>query len=290
MIQNDAAILQHFVEEWEREIALYVEKYKDNMAARNVLPVRNVGEDIAIDVVQKYDRTGPGAQVVAKGSVPKTMGISATSAKHEVFQIATGFGLNAKDLKLDPKSKVRLADISMRDMHRAEDDFALNGNSALGVKGLVGAAQANANGKITTSTNKGKWSGETGTDIYDDINTAIGLMDGDFEPAYLIGNRTDLLYLNRPDSERVPYYKSVAGLFGKKDENDKSWMWMTNHIDAGKVYLAPKDFMAAEFVVAENSHIIEYPMQPGQNYYFEVVAWVVPTFHQYDSFVEIATG
>ena len=154
----------------------------------------------------------------------------------------------------------------------------------------VVAAQANANGKITTSTNKGKWSGETGTDIYDDINTAIGLMDGDFEPAYLIGNRTDLLYLNRPDSERVPYYKSVAGLFGKKDENDKSWMWMTNHIDAGKVYLAPKDFMAAEFVVAENPHIIEYPMQPGQNYYFEVVAWVVPEFHQYDAFVEIATG
>ena len=290
MIQNDASILQHFVEEWEREIALYVEKYKDNMAARNLLPVRNVGEDIAIDVVQKYDRTGPGAQVVAKGSVPKTMGISATSSKHEVFQIATGFGLNAKDLKLDPKSKVRLADISMRDMHRAEDSFALNGNSALGVKGLVGAAQANANGKITTSTNKGKWSGETGTDIYDDINTAIGLMDGDFEPAYLIGNRTDLLYLNRPDSERVPYYKSVAGLFGKKEENDKSWMWMTNHIDAGKVYLAPKDFMAAEFVVAENPHIIEYPMQPGQNYYFEVVAWTVPEFHQYDSFVEIATG
>ena len=193
MIQNDAAILQHFVEEWEREIALYVEKYRDNMAARNVLPVRNVGEDIAIDVVQKYDRTGPSAQVVAKGSVPQTMGISATSAKHEVFQIATGFRLNAKDLKLDPKSKVRLVDIAMRDMHRAEDDFALNGNTELNVNGLVDAAQANANGKITTSTNKGKWSGETGTDIYDDINTAIGLMDGDFEPAYLIGNRTDLL-------------------------------------------------------------------------------------------------
>jgi uncharacterized linocin/CFP29 family protein len=290
MIQNDAAILQHFVEEWEREIALYVEKYKDNMAARNVLPVRNVGEDVAIDVVQKYDRTGPGAEVVAKGSVPKTMGVSVASAKHEIYQIATGFALNAKDLKLDPKSKVRLADIAMRDMHRAEDSFALNGKSALNVNGMVAAAVANKNGKITTSTNKGKWTGETGTDIYDDINTAIGLMDGEFEPAYLVGNRTDLLCMNRPDSERVPYYKSVAGLFGKKDENDKSWMWMTNHIPAGKVYLAPKDFMAAEFIVAENPHIIEYPMQPGQNYYFEVVSWVVPEFHQNNAFVEIATG
>ena len=100
MIANDAAILQHFVEEWEREIALYVEKYKDNMAARNILPVRNVGEDIAIDVIQKYDRTGNGADIVAKGSVPKTMGVTATSAKHEIYQISTGFFLNAKDLKL----------------------------------------------------------------------------------------------------------------------------------------------------------------------------------------------
>jgi hypothetical protein len=48
--------------------------------------------------------------------------------------------------------------------------------------------------------------------------------------------------------------------------------------------------MAAEFVIAENPHIIEYPMQPGQNYYFELIAWVVPEFHQNDAFVEIATG
>jgi hypothetical protein len=291
MIQNDAAILEHFVEEWEREITLYVEKYKDNMAARNVLEQRNVGEDVQIDVVQKYDRTGPGAQIVAKGSVPDTMAVKASTEKHEVYQIATGFYINQKDLKSSPKSKNRLIDIAMRDIHRAEDDFALNGKTTLNVNGIVQAAQANSNGKITTSTNKGKWSGETGTDIYDDINTAISLMDGDFDPAFLVGNRTDLLYLNRMDSERQPYYKTVSGLFGKRDENDKSWMWMTNHITAGKVYVIPKDFFAGEFVVAENAHVIsDYPMQPGQNFYFEVVAWVVPEMHQNDAFVEIATG
>jgi len=297
MIQNDAAILSHFVEEWEREIALYIEKYKDNMAARNILETRVVGEDVQIDVTQKYNRTGPGAAIVKKGSVPDSMGLSATSVNHEVYQIATGFYLNAKDLKSDPKSKTRLVDIAMRDIHRAEDDFALNGKTSLNVKGIVGAAQANANGVITTSTNNGAWTGETGTDIYGDINAAIALMDGDFEPAFLVGNRTDLLNLNRMDSERIPYYKSVAGLFGKKDENDKSWMWMTNHITAttskagGRgVYVIPKDFMAGEFVIAENAHIIEYPMQPGQNYYFEVVSWVVPEMHQDNAFVEIATG
>ena len=290
MIQNDSAILSQFVEVWEREIAEYVEKYKDNMAARNVLPVRFVGEAVQIDVVQKYDRTGPGAQIVAKGSVPDTMGVTASTEKHDMFQIATGFFLNAKDLASEPQTKVRLVDIAMRDVHRAEDDFALNGKTALNVKGIVGAAEANANGTITTSTNKGKWSGESSTDIYDDINTAIGLMDGDFEPAYLLGNRTDLLYLNRPDSERQPYYKTVAGLFGLTNEIDKSWMWMTNHIAAGKVYVIPKDFLAAEFVVAENAHLIEYPMQPGQNFYFELVSWVVPEVHQNNAFVEIATG
>ena len=290
MIQNDAAILEHFVEEWEREIVLYVEKYKDKMAARNVLPVRNVGEDVGIDVIQKYDRTGPGASVVAKGSVPDTMGLTATSDKHELFQIATSFNINAKDLKMGPKTKNVLVDIAMRDLHRAEDDFAFNGNSKLNVNGIKQAARANSNGKITTSTNKGAWSGETGTDIYDDINTAIGKMDGDFDPAYLLGNRTDLLHLNRPDSERQPYYKTVAGLFGMTNENDKSWIYMTSHITAGHVYVIPKDFLAGEFVVAENPHIVEYPMMPGQNYRFEVIAWVVPEMHQNDAFVEIATG
>ena len=290
MIQNDAAILEHFIEEWERKIVLYVERFKDNMAARNVLSVRNVGEDVAIDVVQNYDATGPDASVVAKGIIPKTFGVSVTSAKHEIFQIATGFNINAKDLKLGKELQSNHVDIAMRKLHRAEDNFALNGNTTLNVNGIVQAAVANSNGKITTSTNAGKWAGETGTDIYDDINSAIALMDGDFEPAYLIGNRTDLLKLNRVDSERLPYYKSVSGLFGKMNENDKSFMFMTNHIAAGKVYVIPKDFLAGEFVVAENPHVVEYAIGPGQNYHFEVIAWVVPEMHQNDAFVEIATG
>lgn len=291
MIQKDSAIPQHFVEEWEREIALYVEKFSDNMAARNVLETRDVGEDVQIDVVTTYDRTGPGAQIIAKGVAPESMGVKSTEIKHDVYQIATGFHINRKDLKSDPKMKNRLVDIAMRDIHRAEDDFALNGKTVLNVKGIVGAAQANSNGKITTSTNAGKWSGETGTDIYDDINAAISLMDGDFEPAFLVGNRTDLLRLNRMDSERMPYYKTVSGLFGKTNENDKSWMFMTKRITAGKVYVVPKDFMAGEFVIGENAHIVDdYPMQPGQKFWVEVVCWVVPEMHQNDAFVEIATG
>lgn len=291
MIANDAAIPQHFVEAWEAEIVLYIEKYKDNMVARQVLEQRNVGEDVDIDVVQKYERTGPGAQITAKGSAPESMGLKTSTVKHEVYQIATGFHIHRRDLSSSPKTKNRLVDIAMRDIHRAEDDFALNGSSAHNVNGIVDAAVLNSNGKITTGTNKGAWTGETGTDIYDDINSAIALMDDDFEPAYLVGCRADLLNLNRMDSERQPYYKTVSGLFGKTDEKDKSWMMMTNHVSTGKVYVVPKDFMAGEFVIGENAHIIDdYPMEKGQNFWIELTSWVVPEIHQNDAYVEIAIG
>lgn len=289
MIGTDAAVLNHFVEAWEREIVSYVEKNKDNMTSRNVLAGRDVGADIAIDVVTNYDRTGPGAQITAKGAVPKSMGVKSDDTKHDIYQISTGFHISEKDLKLDPKSKNRLIDIALRDIHRKEDDMALNGVTAINLNGIADAAAANSNGTITASTNAGAWSGETGTDIYDDINTALGLMDDEFEPVYLIGKRTDLLNINRMDSERTPYWKSIAPLFNMK-ESDRSWMWVTNHLPAGKVYMVPKDFMAGEMVVSENVSIAPLyngGMGPGRNYYFEIGEWVVPEFHNNDAFVEI---
>jgi hypothetical protein len=290
MITHDAATLQHFVEEWTREIADYVEKYKDNMTSRNVMETRNVGADVAIDVVTNYERTGPDAQITAKGAVPKSMGLSASDTKHDIFQIATGFHISQKDLNLDPAAKNRLIDIAMRDIHRKEDDVTINGVTNLNLNGIADAAAANANGTITAGTNAGAWSGETGTDIYDDINTALGLMDDEFEPAFLIGKRTDLLYLNRMDSERQPYWKTIAPLFNKK-EGDRSWIWNTNHLAAGTVYLIPKDFMAGELVVSENASITPLyngGMGPGRNFYFEIAEWIVPEFHNNDGFVSIA--
>lgn len=290
MIQNDAAQLNHFVEVWELEIEDYVKKYKDNMTSRNVMHVRNVGADVAIDVVTNYDRTGPGAQITAKGAVPKTMGLTTTDTKFDMYQIATSFHISQKDLTLDPTSKNRLIDIAMRDIHRKEDDIVINGASALNLNGVVATAQANSNGKITSANNAGKWAGETGTDIYDDMNTAIGKMDDEFEPKYLLGRRTDLLYMNRMDSERQPYWKTVSPLFSKK-EGDRSWMWNSNWFTAGKVYLTPgADFMSGELVVSENATIealYNGGLGPGRNYYFEISEWISPEFHNTQSMVEI---
>lgn len=298
MINNDAATLQHFVETWEREIVDYVEKYKDNMTSRNVLHVRNVGADTAIDVVTNYDRTGPAAQIVAKGTVPKSMGLSATDTKHDIYQIATGFHIAQKDLSIDPKLKNRLIDIAMRDIHRKEDDITINGVTNLNLNGIVDAAQANSNGKIVETgasgndaDNAGKWSGETGTDIYDDINEAIGKIDDEFEPVFLLGRKSDLRYTNRMDSERQPYWKTIAPLFDMK-ENSRDWLWKSGWFTAGKVYVTPgDDFMAGELVVSENAKIdmlYNGGLGPGKNYYFELSEWVVPEFHNNDAFVEIA--
>ena len=289
MISNDADILTHHVEVWERRIATYVKRYEDNMTARNVLEPRNVGKDVAIDVVETFKDAGVEASIVAKGAVPQSIGLEASSVDHNIFQISVGFNVSKKDMALDPSAQNRKIDLAMRLIHRKEDDLMLNGSTANNITGLVGAAQANTNGKITAATNAGKWSGETGTDIYDDINEAMDLMDAEFEATYLVGNKSALKYLNRMDSERKPYRKDVAGLFGKP-ENDTSWMWRTAHLPATAVYLVPKDFMAAEFVVSENPEIdplYNGGLGPGKNYAFELGGWCIPEFHNNDAFVEI---
>lgn len=296
MIINDATILQHNVEEWTREINSFVDKHGDNMSARNLLPTRKVGADTAIDVVTTYDRTGTGAQIVAKGAVPEPTGQKTTTNKHDIFQISTAMNVSAKDLKLDPKLKNRQIDIMMRDIHKKEDDIMFNGDASYGITGLIDAAQANSNGKIVASdatgsdvNNNGAWAGENGADMYDDMNNADAMVDGDFEPAYLVGTKKDLAYMNRKDSEREAYYKDIGTtFFGKKNENDKSWMWITNQIPRGKVYMVPKDFMAGEFVISENPRMVPYPIGPGENYRFEINSWSLAEFHEPDAYVEIA--
>lgn len=75
MISNDdASILQEAREEWTKEMVRYIEKNKDNMTARNILETRDIGADVEIDIVTNYDRTGPGAQIVAKGTPPDKTG------------------------------------------------------------------------------------------------------------------------------------------------------------------------------------------------------------------------
>lgn len=290
MIQGDAdVIFPEHISVWSHVMEDYVKKYHDNMTARNVLAQRNIGSSNDIDIVTNYDRTGPGAQIVAKGAAPDKNGIKSANTTHSMYQLSAGFTVNAKDMKLDPKIKSRLIDICMRDIHKLEDSFSLYGSSKLGVNGLIDAAQANENGTITSSTNHGAWDGkDTTIDIYADVNDALAMMDPEFEPAYMIGTRNALNKLNNMNSERVQFYKEVAELFGVKNVSDKSWMWKTNMLTSDDyVYIAPKDFMAAEYVVSENPRIVSYGLTPGENYSFEIISWSAPEIHNNESVVQI---
>ena len=294
MIKNDAAILEHFVENWEKVIEKWVDENKDNMTARNIMNYRKVDESVQIDVVQTIDRTGPGAQITAKGAVPKTMGTSVTNEKYEIFQISTLLNLSQKDLGSSPTLKNRMVEISMDDIHRAEDEMALNGFAAYNIPGIVPAARANANGKITQAAssgintgNKGKWGGEAGTDIYDDVNTGIGKLGSNYKPSFLVGNSKDIRLLFRMDSERQQYYKTMSILFGKKNPDDVSWIWETDILPRNYVYIVSKNTKVADFVVSENPGVTTYPLSPGKVFPIEIGGWSVPEIFDNDGFVEI---
>jgi len=296
MIEGTGATISRFVEEWTREIAVYGKKYLDNMTARNIMEVRYVGADTAIDVVTEYDKTGPGANITAKGAVPKSISVSGKDTSHDIYQIAVGFNISQKDLSLDPARFNRTIDIALKEISRKEDDIMLNGVTNLNITGMIAAAQANSNGKIVNAgaagsdtNNKGAWAGEADTDIYDDILTADSKLDDEFDMKYLVGRKSDLRYLWRVDSERQPYRKLSAPLFGAS-ETSTDFMWTTNQIDAGKVYAVAKDFVGGEMVVSENPSITPLyngGLGPGRNYYFEIGEWVVPEFHNNDAYVEI---
>ena len=295
MIRNDAATLQHFVEAWEKVIPLWVDEHKQNMTARNILHRRDVDASVTIDVVEKYDKTGQGAEITAKGAVPPTFGLTTKSENFTIHQIATGFNISVKDLKANPNAKSRLVEIALAEIHELEDDICLNGDTAHNITGIVGAAQANANGKIVASgasgsdiNNKGKWAGETSTDIFTDVADAISFLDSKYKPSFLVGNSKDIRYLYHKDSERNMYYEDMGILFGQKNPKSTDWIWASDYITRGKVYIVAKDTMAADFVVSEDPGIVTYALAPGQNYPVEVYSWSETEIYSNEAFVEIA--
>ena len=291
MIQNDTAILQHQIELWKKELPDFISKLEDKIISRQVLPVRKVGANIMIDNVTHYDRTGAGAQIMAKGSVPKGSRVDATSVPFNIFQIIDGFLIHEKDIKLDPKLKSRELEIILNNITRAENIMALTGNTLHNIVGITGAAALNANGVATRTA---VWSTPASAKYYDDLLRSINLMDPDFEPRYLVGNRTDLNMLQSlSDATKQPIWKQIAALFGKTETDPmKSWMVPcgTLTLPVGKVYVIPHDNRAGEFVVSENPALRQISQQRGGNYPIEMHEWVTPEIHNNDAFVELTVN
>ncbi len=291
MIQNDVAILQHQIELWKKELPDYISKLEDKIISRLVLPVRKVGANVMIDNVTHYDRTGAGAQIMAKGSVPKGSRVDATSVPFNIFQIIDGFLIHEKDIKLDPKLKSRELEIILNNIQRAENIMAVNGNALHNIVGITGAALANTNG---TATRTAVWSTPASAKYYDDLLRSINLMDPDFEPRYLIGNSTDLRMLQTlSDDTKQPIWKQCASLFGKTETDPmRSWMVPCGNLTltAGEVYLVPHDNRAGEFVVSENPALRQISQQRGGNYPIEMHEWVTPEIHNNQAFVNLTVN
>lgn len=288
---NDVAILQHQIEIWKKELLNYISRLEDKIISRQILPVRKEPANVIFDNVTHYDRTGAGAQIMAKGSVPKGSRIDATSVQFEIVQILDGFLIHEKDIKLDPKLKTRELEIILNNIHRAENILAINGNTLHSIVGITGAAALNANGVANRTA---VWTSPTTAKYYNDLLAACNLMDTDFEPRWLIGNSSDLRQLQHlSDDTKQPIWKQCASLFGKTETDPmRSWMVPCGDLTlaAGKVYLLPHDNKAGEFVVSENPTLRQISQQRGGNYPIEMYEWVTPEIHNNDAFVELTVN
>ena len=296
-------IPEEVVTSWVAEINQYELQYRPEMVARNILPRREVGAQIDIDAISYYQSTSGRAQIIAKGAAPQPFTVKTKVEKHEMFQFMDGFMVNERDLAKAQGAtmKAKEIDIALSQIHAAEDYIVMNGDTNLGIDGIVDVAHANVNGKVLATNgsptgndivNMGAWDGSGDTrDPYEDIVNAIRMMDWRFKPYALVADRTTMSYLNMKDSERIPFWQGIGALFGKADD-DRSWMIESQFTPSGYAYVIPYDPQAAEFVVSQDIDIADdYPKQPGGNYYIEIKEWINPVeIHTRTAFCEINTN
>jgi len=109
---------------------------------------------------------------------------------------------------------------------------------------------------------------------------------------FLTGNSLDLEYLFNLDSQRQPYYRTIAPLFRASPDADpfKTWVKINDGFTAGRVYLAARNPVIAEFVVSENPYPDRLPKAAGGNFPVELKGWAVPRIYKNEGFVEIEVG
>lgn len=245
-------------------------------------------------MVAEYDRTGAGASFVAKGVAPKGSGVVGEEIPYRLYQALDGYNVHEKDMKVDKQLKNRKQKVVINNMQRFENSVAINGDLATGVPGIATMAAANPNGVIGSGDITGAWDGSgSARDIYDDLVKAENKMDGDFDPAFLVGNKIDLNYLKAKNTQEIPFWHNISALFGKTPQSPmKEWMISVGPktLAPGKVYMIAKDDDAAEFVVGEDRKVRPIAQQPGGNFPIEVYSWWTIEAHDNAGFVEISTS
>lgn len=289
---------------WERQLLRTTEKMRDTVLARNLIGMRQLAQTVEIDTVMTVagvpnSSDGIAAKIVAKGTVPDVADIAATTTDFKQYQIAVGFYVNERDLNKDPTLQTKKIDWATRQIHRREDTIAINGDSSVGLSGIVSAAQSNPNGKVVASgasgnntNNCGAWDGSDSTiDIYTDILNGITRIGDEYQDSqlFLVGKRATIAPIRRLDDMRKSYADEIVDLFGARSVSD--FVRYSAYVPDGYVYIVAKDADAAEFTVSQDILIdTNYPKEKGGNFWIELKEWVNP-FQLYDAeaFVEICT-
>lgn len=298
-------IPQEAIQNAEREILNYMNQNKDGYFARSLLYVRrltnpNVRKDIVrrVDLAASEDGISQ-AKLMASGTVPDITKTKKKDNVHQVWFIADSVLCDEAALQLDPSAWNGDVAAAMLECRRRENYTAINGSTAHNLLGIVGAARANPNGKITAAAssgvnvaNKGNWYGTEDNAVmepYSDLLEGVSKVSTEFSRSSLslLGHPLDLKGLYEKDELRKDYASQIGPLFGRK-EGDTSFIIACDYVPRGFVYIVPNSMDAAELVIAVDYALdANYPREKGKQVYGEVGGYIAFEFHNPRAIVEV---
>lgn len=296
------SIPSNFTEAFEHYVFDYRDKQRDKMLARSLSTMRNVGPiqtDTAIHYEKSDGNSVLSAAITAKGAVPPDIGVKGKEVSFTIHQFTVAFMMNGRDANLDPSMQQRKVEVATADIKRLEDSTWINGDSSYGLTGVVGTARANPNGKVAaygaSSSSPdvdsiGNWAGtDTYIDIYTDIMEACDRIGDDFDPAFMLGQRSTIAPIRKMDDMRNRYADQILDLFGAASLND--FIKTSTYVPAGYVYVIAKNAEFCEFAVSEDLVVdTSFGKEKGNNYRVELREWVNPCeFHNNEGASEIYT-
>ena len=281
-------------------------RYKDGYIGRQLIEQRpGVAPTVRKDIVRHIDKTTPQdgvstARISLGGVTPDIVGSKAKDKMFSIYRIDAAIQRNEAEVALDGSLWNRDTSMAMLECLRRENYTIINGDSTLGITGLVGAATANSLGSVVASgasgtqvNNNGAWAGtETDKvmDPYDDIRAALNFIDPDLVGSLLLAGRPAYMnYLLQEDDLGKIYADKIGPRIFGKPAGDNSWMVKSDYFPANYVYLVLKSMEAAELVIPEDYNVdANYPREKGQNIYAEIGGWIGIEVHTNDFIVPIA--
>lgn len=297
-------IPEEFLTTWYADVKKYIDVNIDNMMARRLLSLRNVGETTEEYAMTEIDVSANEVIPKARSAAGDNITVGKNEKLYKIWRWPTGFVLNEDDVKKSPQLQSIHVDACMRKIQRAEDKLFYSGRTQNNVTGFATAAAANTNGYVTQAASSGVNTGNTGAwltadtnrDIYEDLRVARGKLDSKYRSQlgnlYLVGNADsmDALWQKDPYSDgSEPIFRSVAPLFGRSPDTPiTEWAVINDQIADNVVYIVTKNPEAAEFIQARGITIDDaYPRIPIGNYQVAIYEDVGIAIHDNNAFVKV---